>query len=53
MNILLNLLFSFFIGLVAMGISKLVHPDWKIGNLLLFGLLIFVVTFLISLLVKK
>jgi hypothetical protein len=51
MNTLLKLLFSLFIGLVAMGISKLVHPAWTLIQLSIFGLIIFVVTFIISLLI--
>ena len=48
-----KMLLSLLIGAVAMGIAKLVHPSWSITYLLLFGLLVFAVTFVISLLLKK
>ncbi len=53
MNNALKMLLSLPIGLVAMGIAKLVHPSWSITYLLIFGLMVFAVTFVISLLVKK
>ena len=53
MKNVIKMLLSLPIGLVAMGIAKLVHPSWSITYLLLFGLLVFAVTFVISLLVKK
>jgi len=53
MNNVIKMLLSLLIGVVAMGIAKLVHPIWSIIYLLLFGLLVFAVTFVISLLVKK
>ena len=53
MNNAIKMLLSLPIGVVAMGIAKLVHPSWSITQLLLFGLLVFAVTFVISLLVKK
>ena len=49
----IKMLLSLLIGVVAMGIAKLVHPSWSITYLLIFGLMVFAVTFLISLLVKK
>ena len=53
MNNLIKMLLSLPIGLVAMGIAKLVHPGWSITYLLIFGFGVFAVTFIISLLVKK
>lgn len=53
MNNAIKMLLSLPIGVVAMVIAKLVHPSWSITYLLLFGLLVFAVTFIISLLVKK
>jgi len=53
MKNIIKMLLSLLIGLVAMGIAKLVHPSWSITYLSLFGLLVFAVTFVISLLVKK
>jgi hypothetical protein len=52
-NTSIRMLLSLPIGVVAMGIAKFVHPSWSITYLLLFGLLVFAVTFVISLLVKK
>jgi hypothetical protein len=49
----IKLLLSLPVGVVAAGIAKLVHPSWGITYLLLFGLMVFAVTFVISLLVKK
>ncbi len=49
----IKMLLSLPIGVVAMGIAKLVHPSWNINHLLIFGLIVFAVTFIISLLVKK
>ncbi len=53
MNNVIKMLLSLPIGLVAMGIAKLVHPSWSINYLLIFGLIVFAVTFVISLLVKE
>ena len=53
MNNVLKMLLSLLIGAVAMGIAKLVHPSWSITYLLIFGLIVFAVTFIISLLVKN
>jgi uncharacterized membrane protein YccC len=49
----IKMLLSLLIGVVAMGIAKLVHPSWSMINLLIFGLIVFTVTFIISLFVKK
>jgi len=53
MNNAIKMLLSLPIGVVAMGIAKLVHPSWSINYLLIFGFMVFAVTFIISLLVKK
>jgi hypothetical protein len=53
MKNIIKMFLSLPVGVVAMGIAKLVHPSWSISYLLLFGLLVFTVTFVISLLVKK
>jgi len=53
MKNIIKMLLSLPIGVVAMGIAKLVHPSWSILYLLLFGFGVFAVTFVISLLVKK
>jgi uncharacterized membrane protein len=53
MNIFIKLLFSLLIGAIGLGVAKLVHPDWNINHLLWFGLLVFVVTFLLTLIIKK
>ncbi|MFH1649676.1 MAG: hypothetical protein ABIA93_03950 [Candidatus Woesearchaeota archaeon] len=48
-----KMLLSLLIGMVAVGVAKLVHPSWNITQLLLFGLMVFAVTFVITLLVNK
>ena len=48
-----KMLLSLLIGVVAAGVAVLVHPSWNLVHLLLFGLVVFAVTFVISLLVKK
>lgn len=53
MNNLIKLLYSLLIGILATGIAKLVHPIWNSIQLLIFGLIVFVVTFIIILLIKK
>jgi len=53
MNNTIKLLYSLLIGLIAMGIAKLVHPIWSINSLLIFGLIVFAVTFALTLLIKK
>jgi hypothetical protein len=53
MDIWLRLLFSLFIGLVALGIAWLVHPDWKISSFVIFGVVVFVVTAILALLIKR
>ena len=49
----IKMLLSLLIGVVAMGIAKLVHPSWSINYLLIFGLIVFAITFVLSLLLKK
>ncbi len=53
MNNTIKLLYSLLIGAVATGIAKLVHPIWSINSLLIFGLVVFAVTFILTLLIKK
>jgi hypothetical protein len=53
MNNLIKLLYSLLIGIVAMGIAKLVHPVWSINSLLIFGSIVFAVTFILTLLIKR
>jgi hypothetical protein len=53
MNNTIKLLYSLLIGAVAMGIAKLVHPIWSINSLLIFGLIVFAVTFILTLLIKR
>jgi hypothetical protein len=53
MNNAIKLLYSLLVGLVAMGIAKLVHPIWGITQLLIFGLIVFAVTFVLTLLIKR
>jgi len=53
MNNTIKTLYSLLVGVVATGIAKLVHPGWDISQLLIFGLIVFAVTFVLTLLVKK
>ena len=53
MNNIIKLLYSLFIGVVAGVIAKLVHPIWGISQLLIFGLIVFAITFILTLLIKK
>ena len=53
MNNTIKLLYSLLIGVVAIGIAKLVHPIWSITSLLIFGLIVFAVTFVLTLLIKR
>jgi len=53
MNNTIKLIFSLFIGVVAMVIAKLVHPSRDLTQLLIFGLIVFAVTFILTLLIKK
>jgi hypothetical protein len=53
MNNIIKLLYSLLIGVVAVVIAKLVHPLWSINQLLIFGLIVFAVTFILTLLIKK
>jgi hypothetical protein len=53
MNNSIKLLYSLLIGVVAMGIAKLVHSSWNLTQLLIFGLIVFAVTFILTLLIKK
>jgi hypothetical protein len=52
MNNIIKLLYSLLIGIVAMGIAKLVHPIWNINQLLIFGLIVFAVTFIIIFIIE-
>ncbi len=53
MNNIIKLLYSLFIGVVAAGIAKLVHSSWNLTQLLIFGLIVFAVTFILTLVIKK
>lgn len=53
MNNTMKLLYSLLIGVIALGVAKLVHPIWGINQLLIFGLIVFAVTFVVILIVEK
>jgi hypothetical protein len=53
MNNLIKLLYSLLIGVVAAVIAKLVHSNWNLIQLLMFGLIVFAVTFILTLLIKR
>lgn len=48
-----KLLYSLFIGIVAVVIAAIVHPIWSVNTLLIFGLIVFAVTFILTLLIRK
>lgn len=49
----IKLLYSLFIGVVAIGIAKLVHSSWNMNLLLIFGFIVFAVTYALTLLLKR
>jgi hypothetical protein len=53
MNNTIKLLYSLLIGVVAGVIAKLVHSSWSLTQLLIFGLIVFGVTFVLTLLIKQ
>ena len=53
MNNTIKIFLSLLIGVVAIGIAKLIHPSWNINHLLIFGLIVFVVTAILAILIKK
>ncbi len=53
MNNTIKLLYSLLVGVVATVIAKLVHSSWNLTQLLIFGLIVFAVTFILTLLIKK
>jgi len=53
MNNTIKLFYSLFIGVMAVVIAKLVHSSWSLTQLLIFGLIVFAVTFILTLLIKK
>ncbi len=53
MNTILKIIFSLVIGLIAMGIAKLVHQNWNMNQLSIFGFVVFAVTLILTLLIKK
>jgi uncharacterized membrane protein YeaQ/YmgE (transglycosylase-associated protein family) len=53
MGLLSEILLSLPIGVIGALIAKYVHPSWDLKNLLLFGLMVFVVTVILAYLVGK
>jgi uncharacterized membrane protein len=53
MEIIYKILFSLIIGIIAGVIAKLVHPAWNQNQLLLFGFIVFAVTAVLALVIKK
>jgi|WetSurMetagenome_2_1015567.scaffolds.fasta_scaffold180248_2 uncharacterized membrane protein YeaQ/YmgE (transglycosylase-associated protein family) len=52
-GLLSEILLSLPIGVIGALTAKYVHPSWNLKNLLLFGLMVFVVTAIIAYLVVK
>jgi hypothetical protein len=53
MNNRIKLLYSLLIVIVAAVIAKFVHSSWSLTYLLIFGLIVFAVTFILTLSIKK
>ena len=49
----INILLSLLIGVVATMIAKFVHPNWELNQLLIFGLVVFVITAILALSLGK
>ena len=48
-----KILLSLLVGVIAALIAKLVHPIWNLNHLLIFGLMVFAVTFVVAYLKGK
>jgi len=46
-------IYSLLIGAAATVIAKFVHSRWNVAHLLLFGLMVFAVTFILTLVIKR
>ncbi len=53
MNSITKFIYSLLIGVVAAVIAKFVHPVWSLTSLLIFGLIVFAVTFILTLLIRR
>jgi len=53
MNNAIKMFYSLFIGVVAMGIARFVHTNWSINQLMIFGFIVFAVTFVLTLLIRR
>jgi len=53
MNNTTKMLFSLVIGVIAALVAKQVHPLWNLTQLFIFGLVVFVITFILTLVIKK
>jgi membrane protein YdbS with pleckstrin-like domain len=53
MNNAIKLFYSLLVGVVAAVIAKFVHANWSLTNLFAFGLIVFLVTFILTLFIRK
>jgi len=53
MNNTIKLSYSLLVGVIAGVIAKLVHSSWDLTQLLIFGAIVFVITFILTLLIKR
>ncbi len=53
MNNAIKIFLSLIIGIIGMMVAKYVHPGWTQNKLLIFGLIVFVVTAILAILIKK
>ena len=53
MDFLTKLGYSLLIGVLGSFVAWIVHKDWRARSLVLFGLIVFVVTFVLTLIIKK
>ena len=49
----IKIFLSLIIGIIGMIVAKVVHPGWTQNQLLIFGLVVFVVTAILALLLVK
>ena len=49
----LKIFLSLIIGVIGMIVAKYVHPDWNQNKLFIFGLIVFIVTAILAILLKR
>jgi uncharacterized membrane protein YeaQ/YmgE (transglycosylase-associated protein family) len=51
MNKMNKLFFSIVIGVIALAIANSIHSDWSVNKLYLFGIIVAIITFCLTLLI--